>query len=1128
MGIADLFRPKYRHSDVKVRAEAVKALTHDDAATLVQIARTDRDIGVRRIAIEKIHEANVLAEIAAAETERSLRDFAGERAAHLWSTHACSDDESEANEGIAGILKLGDQHALVEIAVNAALPAIRKRAFGELRDPRALAELAKGDAPQDIRLAAVARIDDGDVLRAIAIDTTLKEVGLAAVDKLDDADRLENIAQKAKNKAVRQRARKIVQEMHEAERAKAKPAVPDEVKRRRAEKAQLIREVESLADSFDFERVATKIEAAEEAWAVLAAVVDDGDERFNKATERFWKRKDIYEQQARSGDELRAVEREVKADKERAAAAKETEPEEPEIEVIDETRAAREAEAKARREERDQRKAEEDARRSAEQAEREVKRKEDAERGAAIAASLTAMCEDMEKLAEAGSKDSRAIDRLLQQAAKAAEQIGKVAADTREALGDRYTAARGKLVVRASELREAEDWQRFANVPKAEALIATAKDMAAEEPSQDLGNRLRQLQALWKDVGPMPQRRSKELWEQFKAECDRVYDKVKGYRAVEGEKLAEVAKAKEALIAEAETLADSTDWQGTAQALKALQARWKQSGHLPRKQGDELWKRFRAACDRFFERRKPQLEAQHAREAENLAQKQALIARAQAVADAAPGEGGWGKAIAEIKQLQQQWKDIGFVPRRDADAVYKAFRAACDSLFAKRDESRDAEASQHRQAIEEIKGEIADVVDPGGGDDVVARALAIRAKARELDSRELATSVEQMVRHVVTTQPDAVKGTELDPVAARNRRDKLLGKVEELLPKQAPTVTADAAPADIAAQLKQAMRSNAFGDLRFSGRDPVEVIDELRTQWLEAGPVVDDEDRAQQARFEDLTKRVLDAAGAAATADRDGDQGDRGDRGGGERRRRRRDERGVDDSGRRRDRRPAEVPATAAVAADVVPTVAVPAAAAAAAPAASAAPADIPTAAGRVVGDVPAAIPQSAHDAVTAPANYPFAAQPAPEVPGMPPLATAAPPAPEVPGTPPLATAAPEVPGTPLATPAPEVPSTPLLATPPPELPSAPTLGTVAPEPAPVVEAKVERAKPVTSAPTFDEVDEGWDLGDDDPTATSEPARAAAGADADVDREQSDIPSSSEMAGDIATGGDGIDEPGWD
>ncbi len=987
----------------------------------------------------------MLAEIASAETERSLRDFAGERAAELWASHACSDDEQEASDSLAGLIKLGDQHALIEVAVNASIATIRKRAFGEMRDPRALAELAKGDAPQDIRLAAVGRIDDGDVLRAIAIDTTLKEVGLAAVDKLDDADRLENVAQKAKNKAVRQRARKIVQEMHEAERAKSKPVVPDEVKRRRAEKAQLVREVEGFADTFDFDKLSPQVKAAEEAWAKIGGA-DDGDERFKKATERFWKRKEIFEQQARSADELRAVEREAQRERERAAAEKQARaaeeaatPTEPA--VTDEAKLAREAEAKARRDERDQRNAEFEARRAAQQAEREAKKKEDAERGAALATSLTAMCEDMEKLAESGSKDGRSIDRLLQQAGRAFEQLGKVTAEQRDALADRYTAARGKLVVRSSELREAQDWQRFANVPKAEALIETAKSMAAEEPSQDLGNRLRQLQALWKEVGPMPQRRSKELWEQFKSICDQIYDKVKGFRAVEGEKFAEVAKAKEALIAEAEALADSTDWGATAQALKALQARWKESGHVPRKQGDELWKRFRAACDKFFERRKPQLDAEHAEQAQNLTAKQALIARAQAVADAAPGEGGWGKAIAEIKELQRKWKEIGFVPRRDADAVYKAFRAACDSLFAKRDDARDSEANEHRDAIEEVKGEIADVLV--GGDDVVARALAIRTKARALDSRELATAVEQMVRHVINSHPDAIKGTELDPTALRARRDKVIAKVEELLPKQAPAVTADAAPADIAAQLKQAMRSNAFGDLRFSGRDPIEVIDELRTQWIEAGPILDDADRAQQTRFDEATQRVLDAAGAQAKAD--GDREDRSDDRG---RRRRRDERGADDGGRRRDRRPAEQAQMSSRPAESLP---VPAAAAPA-PAApvSAVPEhrDVAAAAASVLGSAPVAIPQSVHDAITKPANYPI-------------------------------------------------------------------------EP-----AEPPRAKSVTSAPAIEEIDEGWDLGDSDPTATTEAAQTAA--DKDAAMERPDIPSSSEMAGDSATGGDGIDEPGWD
>jgi hypothetical protein len=1014
MGIADLFRPKYRHSDVRVRTEAVQALTADDAALLIQIARTDRDAGVRRLAIERIATADVLAEIAAAEPERSLRDFAGERAAQLWVSQACSADPEAAGTALAGMIKLGDQHALVSVAARAEVAAIRKRAFGELRDPRALGELARTDAPQDLRTAAVARIDDGDVLRALAIDTAQKEVGLAAVEKLDDVDRLEQVAQKAKSKAVRQRARKIVSEIEEAERAK-KPGIPDDVKRRRAEKAQLLRELESVADSFEFARVAEVVRAAEAAWARLGG--DDGDDRFTRTAERFWRRKEIHDQQARTSDELRAVEREAQAEKDRAAAeraaAAEASAEAERAEgtpapdaAPDPRRAAREAEARARREERDRQRAEDEARRQAMAAERAVRQKEEAERGAAIAASLAALCDDMEGLAARPIQDLRAIDRLLGQATKAFEQVGKVPGAERDAIADRYRQARGKLVTRAGELREADDWQRWANVPKAEALIETARQMLEAPATPDLGNRLRALQALWKEVGAMPQRRSKELWDQFKATCDQVYDKVRGQRAIEHEKFAEVAKVKEALIADAEALQDSTDWAATADKLKALQQQWKQSGYLPRKQGDELWTRFRAACDRFFERRKPELEARHAEELANLAARQQLIARAQAVVAAAPAERGWGQSIAEIKELQREWKDIGFVPRRDADAVYKAFRAACDALFHKRDDARDAEANAHRAEIEAVHAEIEAVV--AGGDDPVARAIAVRGRARELGVH--AAEVDAMVRHVLAAHPDEIRGTELDPAQLRARRDKLIARAVELLPK-APA--APAAGADLATQLKNAMRHNAFGALRFSGRDPVEVIDELRASWAEVGPVVSDEDHAQQARFDDTVQRVLDAAGARPRPPRDERPRDTDDDGRGGRR-------------RRRDRRGGE-PAESLADAGAEPS----------APTGWAPDEIASRDAAEELGTAAAVAVISPHDAVTRP-----------------------------------------------------------VATLPPE-PEAPEAG----EP---------RGVP-------DDAESGWDLGDDDPTAAAEAP----------DKPEVSTPSSTEMAGDGAVEGEGLDT-GWD
>jgi hypothetical protein len=164
-----------------------------------------------------------------------------------------------------------------------------------------------------------------------------------------------------------------------------------------------------------------------------------------------------------------------------------------------------------------------------------------------------------------------------------------------------------------------------------------------------------------------------------------------------------------------------------------------------------------------------------------------------------------------------------------------------------------------------------------------------------------AAEVDAMVRHVLGAHPDAVRGTELDPAQLRARREKLIARAEELVPKQPAQVAAGGGAADLASQLKQAMRQNAFGQLRFSGRDPIEVIDELRASWAESGPFLDDADHAQGERFEAVIARILPEGQGRSAEARGGERG--GERGGGDRDRDRDDGRR-----RRRDRRSAEQP----------------------------------------------------------------------------------------------------------------------------------------------------------------------------------------------------------------------------
>jgi hypothetical protein len=862
MGILDAFRPKYRHSDVKVRAEAVRAMTNDDAATLVQVAKTDRDPGVRRLAIERLDEAEILADIAHGEGERALKDLAGSRAVQIWSTLACAEDVEAAGVALNGILRLGDQRAVAEIAGRAETQAIRKRALAELREPRALADLAKSSAPHETRLEAVARIDDAQVLRALATDATTKEIGLAAVEKIDEPELLESVAQKAKTKAVRQRARKIVAEMREAERAR-QPQASDDTKRRRAEKSQLVRNLEPLVEGGDFALAAQAVENATAAFAGLGVDDPEIDGKLRKLVQRFRHRQDAHDKQMIAQQKQAEAEVAARAERARLEELRRIEREQREAENArraEERAASEEARRIATAKKQAERAEQDAAKRQADGKVREEQQKDDEARTEQLRASLRAMLEEMEQVLASG--DGRAIDRLLAQASKAFDQVGRLPQAERDELNDSYDQVRAKLVIRVRELREAEDWQRWANVAKQEALIKEAQ-LLAESTDEDPTAALKDLQSRWKQVGQVPQKRSQELWEQFKAACDRAYDKVREVRAANQEKFAEVAKVKEQLIARAEALADSSDWEATAAALKSLQQEWKESGHLPRKLGDELWKKFRAACDRFFERRKPLLDAAHEEQQRNLEAKQALCAKVEDLVASAPGSEGWGKALADAKICGRQWRDIGFVPRAEADSIYQRFRAACDALFARRDAARDVETEGRRAEIDAIRADIKAVM--AGGDEPVERASAVKGRLRELLGREderrgpgqeLAELMEGMIHHLVATYPDDIIGTEFDPELLAAKHARLLDRARKLLPVSEASTESQSAE-DVAQALRKALSANTFSEFRFAGKDPVEAVDDLRREWAEVGPDVGEDGERLRGEFAALCKRVL-------------------------------------------------------------------------------------------------------------------------------------------------------------------------------------------------------------------------------------------------------------------------------
>jgi hypothetical protein len=134
---------------------------------------------------------------------------------------------------------------------------------------------------------------------------------------------------------------------------------------------------------------------------------------------------------------------------------------------------------------------------------------------------------------------------------------------------------------------------------------------------------------------------------------------------------------KVALCERAEALKESTDWKRTAEELVKLQKEWKTIGTVPKKHSDNIWHRFQAACDAFFESRKANLNESRAAEQANLKAKREIIAALKAI----PLDSPRAESMPKVKELQSKWQTIGHVPMRDKDKIYEEYRTACDALY---------------------------------------------------------------------------------------------------------------------------------------------------------------------------------------------------------------------------------------------------------------------------------------------------------------------------------------------------------------------------------------------------------------------------------------------------------------
>lgn len=312
-----------------------------------------------------------------------------------------------------------------------------------------------------------------------------------------------------------------------------------------------------------------------------------------------------------------------------------------------------------------------------------------------------ALCEEAEKLSEAG--DVLSAFRRLQEMHEEWKGIGPVAKEIREEIWSRFKAASTIINKRHQEhfesLKAAEaanEQGKIALCEKLEAIqvaaISTVKDW--EEQTQAV----LKIQEEWRKLGFANKKVNNSLFERFRGLCDAFFQaKAEYYKAIKEEQNENLAK-KIALCEKAEALKDSTDWRSTTDLLVKLQQDWKEIGPVNRKNSNAIWERFRSACNAFFDAKEKAVGDERSVEKANLEKKLKILEKLSQlkdnVADATPDQ---------VRALMNEWKEVGHVPFKEKDKLFKAYQEQVDFFFENLDMKSRPQSRGNRQKGEKSR-----------------------------------------------------------------------------------------------------------------------------------------------------------------------------------------------------------------------------------------------------------------------------------------------------------------------------------------------------------------------------------------------------------------------------------------
>jgi len=256
------------------------------------------------------------------------------------------------------------------------------------------------------------------------------------------------------------------------------------------------------------------------------------------------------------------------------------------------------------------------------------------------------------------------------------KELGPVPADKKDEIWDRFKNATDKINDRRREhyslIEEDQNKNHQTKIALCEqAEIVLGLPNESIKDWQDNTNKVNDLLKIWKNIGPVPQKVNSEIWTRFKGSLDSFFAVKKEYFDKLKEQQMHNYNLKVELCMQAESLKGNTDWKKTTNELIRLQGEWKKLGPVPKKHSEKIWKRFRTACDDFFNAKQSYFSNVQASEGENLSKKLDLMTRLREY------EFGTDKSanLEVLKNFQREWTEIGHVPMKDKDKLHNDFRA---------------------------------------------------------------------------------------------------------------------------------------------------------------------------------------------------------------------------------------------------------------------------------------------------------------------------------------------------------------------------------------------------------------------------------------------------------------------